>query len=245
MKAFHNDPAIKQMYLDRIAAHRSADELIKGTGWEDGKGCAIGCTFHSYSHEAMEREWDVPQMLAHLEDAIFEGLPNGDSQAWPEQFTNAIPVGSDQSTTGWKFLHWLLTDSGIEGFNHESVRDAVAQCAEVLVPLMEGKPINVDAADAAAARAAEAAADVAARAADAAGRADSAAKAAAWAAGRAAWAADAARAADAVRAAWAADAAAKAAADAAAKAAAWAAGRAAARAYRKMANKLIELVAAA
>ncbi len=30
-----------------IRAHREADQLIKGTYWEDGKGCAIGCRYQS------------------------------------------------------------------------------------------------------------------------------------------------------------------------------------------------------
>jgi hypothetical protein len=42
--AFHNDQKIKDKYLARVEAHRKADEIIKGKYWENGKGCAVGCT---------------------------------------------------------------------------------------------------------------------------------------------------------------------------------------------------------
>lgn len=36
LKAFHGDPAIKRKYLDRVRAHRAADNLIRGVGWDGG-----------------------------------------------------------------------------------------------------------------------------------------------------------------------------------------------------------------
>lgn len=41
--AFHNDPKIKTKYLKRVRAHQKADNLIRGEGWNNGKGCAVGC----------------------------------------------------------------------------------------------------------------------------------------------------------------------------------------------------------
>lgn len=34
MQAFHNDPAVKAKYVNRLTAHRAAETLIRGTGWE-------------------------------------------------------------------------------------------------------------------------------------------------------------------------------------------------------------------
>ena len=48
LQAFHNDPAVKAKYQARLAAHRAAEQLIQGTGFEDGKGCAVGCTLDAY-----------------------------------------------------------------------------------------------------------------------------------------------------------------------------------------------------
>jgi hypothetical protein len=39
MKAYHGKIEIKKKYLNRVLAHRKADELIQGYGcWKDGKG---------------------------------------------------------------------------------------------------------------------------------------------------------------------------------------------------------------
>ena len=76
--AYHNDEAIKEKYLNRLRAHREADELVQGVGWEhNGKtrGCAVGCTFDAYEHSRGPVEIGVPETLIYFQDAIFEGLP--------------------------------------------------------------------------------------------------------------------------------------------------------------------------
>ena len=132
MLAYHNDPAIKQMFIDRIAAHAAADEIVKGYYWEDGKGCAIGCTYHSSDHLAAEREAGIPLMLARLEDTIFEGLPNAEAMTWPLRFAEAIQVGADLSMVAPRFLLWLLRDSGIPGHDHPDVAPAFRECVDVM-----------------------------------------------------------------------------------------------------------------
>ena len=230
MLAYHNDPAIKSKLLADLQAHADADRLVKGQYWENGKGCAVGCTLHSLgakgaaaNHAEYETRLGIPQMLARLEDTIFEGLPNADAMRWPVRFSAAITPGADLSRVGWLWLHWLLTD-GLPRVNDVAVTAAIKKCADVLLPLTRGQPVDR-------------AADAAAYAAGAADAADAAARAAAYAAG-------AARAAYAAGAADAADAAARAAACAAraANAAAGAADAADAAAYRRMADKLVQLL---
>ena len=229
MFAFHNDPAIKAKYLARVRAHAAADELVKGTGWStDGKGCAIGCTLEAYDHARYPIELGIPEMLARLEDCIFEGLANDIAQRWPERFLETIEPGADLSRVGWQFLHWLLTESGIGSYDHPLVKDAVAQCAAVIEPLTRGEPADASAAWSAARSAARSAAWSAESA------AKSAAKSAAWSAARsAAWSAAESAESAAKSAAWSA----AESAESAAKSAAWSA------AYLKMANKLLELLA--
>lgn len=130
MQAFFNKPELKQKYLDRVIAHREADNLVQGTGWSNGKGCAIGCTFEDYNHSKMRTEWDVPEALAYLEDRIFEGLPNDKAQVWPERFIKAIRVGSDHSKTHLKFLAWLLTESTMP--RPEEAAGVIADCANAI-----------------------------------------------------------------------------------------------------------------
>src|SRR5215831_17168540 len=243
MLAFHNDTAIKEKYLTRVAAHRAADELIHGTGWSNGKGCAIGCTLENYDHSRYPIELGIPEILARLEDCIFEGLKNGKAQEWPERFLSAIRPGADLSRVGWQFLHWLLTRSGIGSYDHPIVKDAVAQCAEVLLPLTRGDPVDESAWSAAesAWSAAESAASAAASAASAAESAASAASAAGSAARSAAWSA----AESAAESAWSAAESARSAAESAWSAAESAAESAASAAWETMADQLIELLEAA
>jgi hypothetical protein len=143
MLAYHNDPQIKADILAQLALHRAHDELVKGQYWENGKGCAIGCTIYSSKHVEYESRFGIPQMLAHLEDAIFEGLPNDKAKEWPERFMGAVRPGADLSCVGWQFLYWLLTDPQINpGIEHVLVKDAVKQCADVIACLAKGANIE-------------------------------------------------------------------------------------------------------
>ncbi len=108
--AYHNDPAIKALYLARVRAHRAADQIVHGYYWEHGKGCAVGCTLHGNNHAAYEEELGIPQVLAHLEDGIFESLKAPYDVMWPEQFLDAIPVGADLSLVWPQFAVSLLED---------------------------------------------------------------------------------------------------------------------------------------
>lgn len=118
--AFHGDVKIKEKYLTRVRAHRAEDELVKGQYWEDGKGCAVGCTIHSSDHAKYESQLGIPMTIARLEDSIFEELPNECAMTWPERFLEIIPVGADLSQVTDKFLLWLLSDK----------KCGVLQCAQ-------------------------------------------------------------------------------------------------------------------
>jgi hypothetical protein len=145
MKAYHNDPQIKTSILAVLAAHRAADEIVKGQYWQNGKGCAVGCTIKSDNHIEYEADFGIPVMLAYLEDTIFEGLPNADAKLWPERFMSAIKPGADLSNVGWKFLHWLLTDEAVNpGINDPSVKDFVTQCADIVFAKSEGRYVDTE-----------------------------------------------------------------------------------------------------
>ena len=128
LRAYHGDPAIKAKYLARVRAHREADRLIQGTGWEGGKGCAVGCTLEAYDHALYETELGIPVALAHLEDAVFEGLDASTAQYWPERFLSAIEPGADLSQVGDQFVLWLLSgaDSPIAEWTGSAPIQAVA-----------------------------------------------------------------------------------------------------------------------
>jgi hypothetical protein len=141
MLAFHGQSELKTQVLALLAEHREADRLVKGHYWECGKGCAVGCTLESIrrirgdaeiahgDHSAYEEYLGVPRALARLEDGLFENLPNGTAQGWPERFTSAIRPGADLSMVVPKFLHWLLSDP--EGGVQRAVKDRPKQKAAI------------------------------------------------------------------------------------------------------------------
>ncbi len=135
--AFHGDLAIKAKYLARVEAHQRADEIVAGQYWENGKGCAVGCTLHSGVHRDYETELGIPQVLARLEDRLFEGLYAGDpslAKAWPSRFLNAPKPGADLSMIWPKFAYWLLVDEkyGVIRFaKNERNREAIRGIGEL------------------------------------------------------------------------------------------------------------------
>ena len=110
MLAYHNDPQLKQQILEQLQRHYDADEIVKGQYWENGKGCAVGCTLHTDQHNEYETRFGIPVRLAHLEDVIFEGLPSADAKSWPIRFMSSINVGADLSAIWREFVVWLLID---------------------------------------------------------------------------------------------------------------------------------------
>ena len=223
MKAFHSNPKIKETYLARVMAHQKADEIIQRETWDGKRGCAIGCTLHSYSHKAYETELGIPEWLAKLEDKLFEEMSTKYSKSWPADFLREITPGSDLNKIKIPFLIFIV-ESALERFDHEKYPKQAKAINGVLKELNRDK-IDFDKLKNARATAATAAADADA---DAAADAAAAATAAAYAAVYAAAAA----------AAYAAD------ADAAAAYAAYAAAYAAAgeKEYKKFADKLLELL---
>ena len=111
MKTFHNDIAIKEKYVARVKAHQEADKIIKGKYWEEGKGCAVGCTIEGNKHNRYETELGLPEWLARLEDILFEGMPNEDAMKFPLRFLEAIPVGVELDKVKWQFSAYLMKEN--------------------------------------------------------------------------------------------------------------------------------------
>ncbi len=262
--SFHNDPAIKDKYVARLKAHAKADEFIKGKYWENGKGCAVGCTIHSSSHNAYETELGIPEWLAQLEDRIFEGLDNGDAKKFAVDFLISIPVGANLEPIKWKFCAFILKENIERVLNltldnklKREVIEAIQKCLAVHEDAIQSgqwdesaarSAANAAIAAASAARSAASAASAAASAASAAWSAERSAASAAIAAAsaaRSAASAAASAASAAWSAAWSAASAARSAAIAAASAAsaASAAWSAESAEYKHYADELLRLLA--
>ena len=94
MLSYQGSKEIKQKFIDRFAAHRAADEVIQGTGFDNGRGCFIGCTMNAYDHEAFANQIG-PLWLAYLADKIFEGIPKSEAAQFGTDLLAAIPEGMD------------------------------------------------------------------------------------------------------------------------------------------------------
>ena len=143
MKAFTSTKVSKPELLAVLEEHSKADNFMKGSYWQNGKGCAVGCSLESFQedatdHGAFEPLFGIPRVLARLEDGIFEGLSNEDAKWWPLAFTEAIPLGADLSMVWPKFAVWLLGDKEYGVIRHAKSEDS-KKAANHIVELYEKK----------------------------------------------------------------------------------------------------------
>ena len=135
MLAYHGDPAIKAKHVARMRAHQEADELVRGTYWKNGKGCAVGCTIHSDNHAAYETKLGMPEWLACLEEKIFEKASMAVSYQFPLDLLSAIPVGfTEWDRLYHEFCVFLLRD--ICDFDRTTYPD-VASAVDAVICLHE------------------------------------------------------------------------------------------------------------
>jgi len=129
MLSFHNDIEVKRKYVARTEAHRKADRIIRGTGWENGRGCAVGCTLEAYDHSRYPIELGLPEWLARVEDTLFEGMSLDRSTLWPSEFLMAIPVGVTEKQFTLKvkapFLVMVL-EGTLENFDNNKFPEVTA-----------------------------------------------------------------------------------------------------------------------
>jgi hypothetical protein len=153
MLAFTETKITKPQIISQLQAHAKADEFVKGLYWQDGKGCAVGCTIHSENHAEYEDRFGIPEALARLEDTIFEGLPNVEAKKWPLKFMKTVKVGSDLSLVQWKFLLWLQKEN-LENAKKMKMPQDVIECIMKVILVLDalacGKPIDREASQSAA-----------------------------------------------------------------------------------------------
>lgn len=144
MKAFVNTTMTKQEIIDALKWHQEQDNFIKGQYFEDGKGCAVGCSLESVArlkkikisyedHGQYEKHFGVPRWLAKVEDVIFEGLPLERSKTWPLEFVQAINVGANLDNVKAPFVIFIL-ESNLENFDNKKypvVVEAINTCIDL------------------------------------------------------------------------------------------------------------------
>lgn len=166
LEAFHGKQAIKDKYIARVRVHRETDRLVRGTGYENGRGCAVGCTLDRYEHAAYEAELGIPEWLARVEDTLFEGMPEDEAMLWPERFLAAIKPGANLEKVKAPFLIFVLK-AALKSFDHKKSPDCKKVIDDVIAlwKRADATPLEFVAAAWAAAKAAAKAAAWAAKAA--------------------------------------------------------------------------------
>jgi hypothetical protein len=200
----------QETFLEMARRHRDDDMLVvERFEMVDGQACSIGCFCHDYGLEpsdfsGLAEITGYPEAAHHLQEAIFEGLPEAERANWHVAFAEKA-----ETVTGWQAVidKTVLASLRIAEPHDTSESKIVAAVIALYERRLSGdNPSDAEWAaaeadaraaagaawaaawdawdDAAAARAARDAAAAAAAAARDSGRD---ARAAAWAAARAAW----------------------------------------------------------
>lgn len=149
MQAYLNNPELKQQVIAGLQAHYEADEIIKGTYWQNGKGCAVGCILHDLNpgkspemYARFEIELGIPQIVARLIDKIFEGLPNEEAKEFPLKYMSAIPVGTDLSLV-WPHLAIFLLDEAERFHKTDENRSTGLAVKSIYNQILKGEPLSI------------------------------------------------------------------------------------------------------
>src|ERR1700677_3900193 len=158
MLSFNNDPNLKAAIVAGIEAHEAADEIVHGTYWANGKGCAVGCTLNAFA-KATGRDFkhygdhvvydeifgSGGRIIAKLEDRIFEGTSNGFAKTWPARLMRSVPVGRDLSVVWPRFALWLLTEELAPiSAKHPKSRAALADVGALYREWCEGTKPSIE-----------------------------------------------------------------------------------------------------
>ncbi len=140
LQAFHNKKSIQRKFLTRLENHYKLDEIIKGQYWENGKGCAVGCTVHSDSHNCYEIELGIPEWFARLEDTLFEGMPNDKAKEFPLKLLQSIPLGFDN----WQHIYHQICVFMLEKICKNIDNKIVVNSISIIITLhkIESKDIH-------------------------------------------------------------------------------------------------------
>ncbi|GIT90170.1 hypothetical protein JANAI62_03470 [Jannaschia pagri] len=99
-----------QQFIDMAKAHRAADQLASGHfERRDGQACSVGCFNYDLGQtpgdfEALSESTGYPEWAHRFQEAVFEGLPDGDRQDWHVQFAERAAAVSDWGA----FYHRLM-----------------------------------------------------------------------------------------------------------------------------------------
>jgi hypothetical protein len=111
LSAFHGDPALRRMSLQRLNTHIEAGHLIGGPlVWDGEKGSVVGCLIHSNDPQVFEEQLGLARWLAHAVDAVTGRLPAPMALDKVTALLNAIPLGRDTGPLGSGLIAAILAE---------------------------------------------------------------------------------------------------------------------------------------
>lgn len=132
--AYHGSQETKDFFVARMEDHIAQDELIRGYGWRDHKGCAVGCILNEYNHGRFPEALGMPEWVAYLIDRLHE---NTSEAYWPTfsvRFLKAVQPGQDLDALRIPFAH-IIMDDALETF--QSLDSQPAEKKEEFALLIE------------------------------------------------------------------------------------------------------------
>jgi len=121
---YHNDKELKQGFVRETIHHAKHDQYERGGYHISGepltdsfRGCSAACAINSLKkmgrngiafndHAGLAKHLGWPEWLVHLQDFIYEGLPEEESVMWTTRLARAVPVGA--ATTNLNRIKWSL-----------------------------------------------------------------------------------------------------------------------------------------
>ena len=196
LQAFNNDKSFQDQMIASAISHREKDEYIAGAYAKMNgsfRGCSVGCSLFDIKsikgvevgeafndHALLAKELGIPEFICHLQDSIFENLPEAERFRWTERLFQAIPLGADLTPVLPRFL--LKTLNRLPEVDRADVVAAISGVREVLQNWSDTGTVDIDAARSAARSAAESAWSAVRSAAES-------AESATWSAAESAWSA--------------------------------------------------------
>jgi len=141
--SYHNDQSIKNKYVERMRDHIEAGELVRGVGFKEGRGCAIGCTLDKYDDAQYPIELGIPRWLGQLEEIIFEKMSEKKSKKFPLEFLESIPIGVDLEQIRPLLLIYIL-ELCLDALDHDAFPDDHKILGDVLEALRSGNTDRLD-----------------------------------------------------------------------------------------------------
>jgi hypothetical protein len=116
-----------------VHEHITADVVVQGKYWSDGKGCFIGCLTYSDDPTPAVERFGLTECILRIAEHIFESLPLEEAKQFFFDFPGAVATdGKDLSLIHWAFLGETLRNLPPQRPEIQAVIDPVIDGMDLL-----------------------------------------------------------------------------------------------------------------